>query len=65
MTQIEAAVRDMPTNQNTVTPQEAARALKWSVRAVYAQLYNGRLHGVRDTGRWKIPVEEINKRRGV
>jgi excisionase family DNA binding protein len=59
-----AEVPIMPKDQSTLTPQEVARELKWPVRSIYALIRSGKMRAVKDTGRWKIPADEIDKRRG-
>jgi excisionase family DNA binding protein len=51
-----------------VKPSEAARQLNIPIQSVYALIRSGKMKAILDTGRWKIPSEEIKKwseRRGV
>ncbi|MBE3562246.1 MAG: helix-turn-helix domain-containing protein [Hydrogenibacillus schlegelii] len=48
-------------DQDVLTPEEAAKRLRVSVRTVYRQLKDGRLPGVKVGGQWRIRREELER----
>jgi len=42
--------------------RQAAKTLKKSLNAIYADLWTGRLPGEKQEGKWLIPVEAVQER---
>ena len=49
-------------DEKYLKPREAARRLGISLQLVYQLLWTGKLEGVNDHGRWKIPIEAVEER---